>query len=304
MTDRRAPEAGSAAQHGSAAAGEPRSDAARQRALVSIVTVVRDRVASLERTMASVFCQTHRPIEYVVIDGGSTDGTLEVIRRHADRLAYWSSEPDRGISDAFNKGVAATAGGFIGLLNADDWMEPDQVERAIDVLEQSGADFAFGDLVYHDPSGRPVHRIKGDPDYATLIRTRMPEINHPTLLARREVYDGVGPFDVSYGAAMDYDWLLRAHIAGYRGVYEPRMVAHMTLAGVSDRAYLRALAEVRAIAVKHGQPAASAWVLYGYRVVKGAAQRGLLAVAPEPAYGRLRGWINRSYRPYRARGDE
>jgi glycosyltransferase involved in cell wall biosynthesis len=273
-------------------------------ALVSIVTVVRDRADSLERTMASVLCQTYRPFEYVVIDGGSTDGTVEVIRRHADRLAYWVSEPDRGISDAFNKGVAATRGGFIGLLNADDWMEPDQVERAVAALERSGADFAFGDLVYHDPTGRPVHRIKGDPDYARLIGSRMPEINHPTLLARRDVYHGVGPFDPRYGAAMDYDWLLRAHIAGYRGVYEPRIVAHMTLAGVSDRAYLRALGEVRAIAVKHGQPAARAWALYGYRIAKGTAQRTLHSLAPEFGYARLRGLVNPSYRPYRPRGDE
>ncbi len=272
--------------------------------LVSIVTVVRDRADSLEQTMASVFCQTYRPIEYVVIDGGSTDGTLDVIRRHADRLAYWISEPDRGISDAFNKGVAATTGSLIGLLNADDWMEPEQVERAVDALERSGADFAFGDLVYHDPTGRPVHRIRGDPGYARLIGSRMPEINHPTLLARREVYDGVGPFDTRYGAAMDYDWLLRAHAAGYRGVYEPRIVAHMSLTGVSDRAYLRALAEVRTIAVRHGQPAARAWALYGYRSVKGAAQRALHALVPELAHARLRGLINRSYRPYRPRGDE
>jgi hypothetical protein len=132
----------------------------------------------------------------------------------------------------------------------------------------------------------------------------MPEINHPTLLARREVYEGVGPFDTRYGAAMDYDWLLRAHLAGFRGVYEPRIVAHMTLAGVSDRAYLRALAEVRAIAVEHGQRPAKAWALYGYRVVKGAARRAVHALAPEPAYARLRGLINRSYQPCRPRGGE
>ena len=273
-------------------------------ALVSIVTVVRDCAGSLERTMASVLAQTYRPIEYVVIDGGSTDGTLEIIRRYADRLAYWVSEPDRGISDAFNKGGAATRGDFIGLLNADDWMAPDQVEQAVAALERSGADFVFGDLICHDPTGRPVHRIAGDPDYARRIESRMPEVNHPTLLARRQVYDRAGRFDTQYRAAMDYDWLLRAHVAGCRGVYEPRVVAHMTLAGVSDRAYRRALAEVRAIAVKHGQPAATAWALYGYRIVKGAAQRALRRLAPEPTYARLRGLVNWSYRRYRPRGGE
>ena len=103
---------------------------------------------------------------------------------------------------------------------------------------------------------------------------------------------------------MDYDWLLRAYIAGYRGIYEPRIVAHMSLAGVSDRGYLRALAEVRTIAVTHGQPAATAWALYGSRALKGAARRALRSLAPEPAYARLRALINPSYRPYRSRGDE
>jgi glycosyltransferase involved in cell wall biosynthesis len=304
MTTTGAPEAKSAARPPAASSGERRPDSARQQPLVSIVTVVRDRAGSLERAMASVFCQTYRPLEYVVIDGGSTDGSLEVIRRHADRLAYWISEPDRGISDAFNKGVAASTGSLIGLLNADDWMEPLQIERAVDALERSGAGFAFGDLIYHDPTGRPLHRIAGDPEYARVIAGRMPEINHPSLLARREVHESVGPFDLRYRAAMDYDWLLRAHLAGYRGIYEPGIVAHMTLAGVSDRGYLRALAEVRAIAIRHGQPAARAWALYGYRALKGAARRAIHALAPEPAYARLRGLINPSYQPYRSRGDE
>lgn len=271
---------------------------------VSIVTAVRNAVGTLERTIQSVFAQTCRDIEYIVIDGGSSDGTQEVIRRHADRLAYWVSEPDRGISDAFNKGVAAASGSFIGLLNADDWMEPDQIERAVEALRRSGADFVFGDLVCHDPTGRSVHRVRGDPAYARLIGTRMPEVNHPTLLARREMYERVGLFDLRYRAAMDYDWLLRAHRAGCRGVYEPRLVGHMTLAGISDRAYARALAEVRTIAIRHGQPATNAWALFGYRLLKGAAQRALSRLAPQPVYGRLRAIVNRSYQPYSSRADE
>jgi glycosyltransferase involved in cell wall biosynthesis len=266
---------------------------------VSIVTAVRNAAGSLERTMQSVFAQTYRGIEYIIVDGGSTDGTQDVIRRHADRLGCWISEPDRGISDGFNKGVAAASGEFIGLLNADDWMEPDQIERAVGALERTGADFVFGDLVYHDPAGRAVHRVRGDPAYAKVIGSRMPEVNHPTLLARREMYERIGLFDLRYRAAMDYDWLLRAHLAGYRGVYDPAIVAHMTLAGVSDRSYRSALAEVRTIAIRHSQPAAKAWMLFGYRVVKGAAQRALRRLAPEPLYVLLRRLVNRSYRPYR-----
>ncbi|MCE3247241.1 MAG: glycosyl transferase, partial [Geminicoccaceae bacterium] len=106
---------------------------------VTIITAVRNRAATLARTIESVLAQTWPEVEHVVIDGASSDGTVEVIRRYADRLAYWQSEPDRGISDAFNKGLAAARGDCIGLLNADDWLEADQVERAVAALGRSGA---------------------------------------------------------------------------------------------------------------------------------------------------------------------
>jgi glycosyltransferase involved in cell wall biosynthesis len=269
---------------------------------VSIVTAVRNSATSLARTIESVLAQTWPEVEHIIIDGASSDGTLEVIRRYADRLAHWRSEPDRGISDAFNKGVAAARGDCIGLLNADDWLEPEQVERAVTALRQSGADFVFGDLLYHDASGRTLFRIRGDPHYARAIDRGMPDVNHPTLLARREVYERVGGFDLALRFAMDYDWLLRAHRAGFRGTYAPEVVGHMTLAGVSDRDYVEALGEVRDIAIAHGEPAARAWPLYLYRVAKGTAQRALRRTAPTGLYEVLRRWVNPSYEPYRSGG--
>jgi glycosyltransferase involved in cell wall biosynthesis len=265
---------------------------------VTIVTVVRNRAPTLARTIESVLAQTYPEVECIVIDGASTDGTVEVLRRYADRLAYWISEPDRGISDAFNKGTAVASGDFVGLLNADDWMKPEQIERAIAALDRTGADFVFGDLIYHDPAGRPLHRIRGDPHYARALARGMPDVNHPTLLARRVVYERVGGFDPALRFAMDYDWLLRAHRAGFRGTYAPDVVGHMTLAGASDRDYLRALGEVRDIAIAHGEPAARAWPLYLYRVAKGTAQRALRRSAPAGLYEVLRRWVNPGYEPY------
>ena len=269
---------------------------------VSIVTAVRNSAASLARTIKSVLGQTYPEIEYVVIDGASSDGTVEVIRRYADRLAHWQSEPDRGISDAFNKGLAVARGDLVGLVNADDWLEPEQIERAVAALERNGGDFVFGDLLYHDAAGRTLFRIRGDPHYARAIARGMPDVNHPTLVARREVYQRIGGFDPALRFAMDYDWLLRAHRAGFRGTYAPEVVGHMTLAGVSDRDYVRALGEVRAIAIAHGAPRASAWPRYLYRVAKGTAQRALRRSAPAGLYEILRRWANPSYEPYRPGG--
>ena len=267
------------------------------RPLVSIVTVALNRAATIGRTIESVLGQSYRPIELIVIDGGSRDGTVDVIERHADRLAYWVSEPDRGISDAFNKGLARAAGKLVGLVNADDWLAPEQIAIGVAALERSGADFVFGDLVYHAADGRSLFRIKGDPAYARAIGRGMPDVNHPTLLAKREVYERVGGFDPAFRCAMDYDWLLRTHRAGFRGLYEPALVGHMTLAGVSDQRFRQALAEVRAIAIDHGEPPLAAWALYGYRLAKGGTRRLLERLLPIGLHERMRRRINRQFTP-------
>ena len=263
---------------------------------VSLITVVLNGGAAFKRAVHSVFAQSYRPIDYVVIDGGSTDGSLDVIRQHEASLAYWVSEPDRGISDAFNKGIAAAKGDYIGLLNADDWLSPDQIEEAVRALEESGAGFAFGDLLYHAPDGTALHKIQGDRDYTNRIKSLMPALNHPTMLVRRSVFETIGGFDERYKVAMDYDWALRAHLAGYQGVYCSRILGHMTLDGTSDRQFVRGLTEVRTIAVSHGQSPAIAWPLYGFRVLKGMAQRLLHRHAPTRLYRLLRSWSNPDYR--------
>jgi len=152
-------------------------------------------------------------------------------------------------------------------------------------------------LVYHAKDGRSRFRIKGDPDYARAIGRGMPDVNHPTLLARRVVYERVGGFDPAWRCAMDYDWLLRAHRAGFRGLYEPALVGHMTLEGVSDQRFRRAFAEVRAIAIRHGQPPLAAWALYGWRLTKGSTRRLLERLLPAELHERMRRRINRQFTP-------
>ena len=266
-----------------------------ERSTVSLITVVMNGGAAFERAAESVFAQTYEPIDYIIIDGGSSDGTIDIIKSHADRLAYWISEPDRGISHAFNKGVAAATGTYVGIVNADDWLEPDQIEKAVLALEREEADFIFGDLAYHSPDGALLHVMRGDPDYASVIKSRMPALNHPTMLAKRTLFDLIGSFDERYQIAMDYDWVLRAHLAGRLGSYAPGLLGHMTLDGVSDRRFIDGLAEVGRIAQHHGQSRAKAWPLFGFRVAKGMAQRLLHRHAPAHLYDSLRRWVNPQY---------
>lgn len=264
--------------------------------VVSIVTAVYNGERFLEQAIESVRSQTYPTIEYTVIDGGSTDNTLEIIRQYERHIAFWLSEPDRGISDAFNKGIATSHGALIGLLNADDWLSPDQIARGVAALEDPSFDFAFGDLQFHDARGEATFLMSGDPDYARSIRSRMPELSHPTVLARRSAYERVGLFDTTLRYAMDYEWLLRLHVAGGRGRYVPGLLGHMRVGGASDVALIDALSEVRTIAMRYGQPALWAHALFGLRAVKAVAGRALERWAPRLVYHLARGLMNRQYR--------
>ena len=265
--------------------------------IVSVVTVCRNAAATLKAALLSVAAQRGRAIEHIVIDGASTDGTREILARWEPRLAVLVSEPDQGISDAFNKGVACATGAHLTFVNADDRLAPGQIDRAVATLEASGADGVFGDLICEDEAGRPLHRIAGDPDYARTIDRRFPPMNHPTLLVRRDLFQEIGGFDRSLKVAMDYDWCLRAHRAGARFVHDPTIAGHYRLGGASDRNWLTAAAELRDIALRHGLPARTAWSLWAGRVARAGTQRLLASALPERVHAGLRRLANPSHRP-------
>ena len=156
--------------------------------LISIVTACRNAAGTLEATLESVAAQRGRAIEHIVIDGASMDGTAAILARWQHRVFSTVSEPDRGIADAFNKGIARASGVYLMFVNADDRIAPRQVARAARRLDRGDADGVFGDLICEDASGRPLHRIAGDPDYAASIRLGFPAMNHPTMMVRRDLF--------------------------------------------------------------------------------------------------------------------
>jgi len=197
-----------------------------------------------------VLTQTYDNIEYIIIDGGSKDGTLDVIRKYEDRIDYWMSEPDKGISDAFNKGIALSSGSIIGILNADDWLSENQIELGVNALNMSSAEFCFGNLLFHDHTGAIRYRIDGDPGYMKVIHSKMPNLCHPTVLVRRTAYERIGLFDSNVRFAMDYEWLLRLHKQGGKGIYVQNLDGHMRVHGTSDISHIKALNEVRQISIR------------------------------------------------------
>jgi GT2 family glycosyltransferase len=265
-----------------------------RRPRVTLITVALNACRTLERTIASIQAQTFADLEHVVVDGGSDDGTIELLRSTLRPQDYWISEPDLGISDGFNKGVALAAGDLIQFVNADDWLSPDQVEIASRGLDSTGADFVFGDVIFYR-KGQPDFRYLGEPNYAKAIRRRMPALNHATALVRRAAFERIGLFDLRYRCAMDYDWFLRLHLAGGRGVYLPDLVGHMNHDGVSNAAYLRTSREVEAIAVAHGRNRHLARLESAARMLKTSVGRQFKGPA-RPLYRLIRSQINRSYR--------
>jgi glycosyltransferase involved in cell wall biosynthesis len=195
---------------------------------VSIITVVYNAVDTIENTIQSVIEQTYPNIEYIVIDGGSTDGTMEVINRYKDRISKIVSERDKGIADAFNKGIALATGDWIGMINADDWYAYNAVERIIMSVTSNDV-ICCGNLILIGKNG-----------YAECKKSKVSWLNfgmyimHPTCFVRKEVYRNVGLYDTTLKIAIDFDMFLRIKAAGYRIKYIKEMLAFMHTGGVSS----------------------------------------------------------------------
>lgn len=212
---------------------------------ISIVTACFNAAATLPSTLESVAAQTWRDFEHVIVDGGSTDGTLDVVAAWTRHPVHLVRGPDRGIYDAMNKGIAASTGDVIGFLNADDrYADADALRAIAEALADDAPDFVHGDLVFVDPAQRRVLRYwKGAPfDHARFALGFLPA--HPTLYVRRAAFEATGPFSLAYGTAGDVEWMIRLLARpALRSVYIPRVLVEMNAGGVSNAtwgAWLRA----------------------------------------------------------------
>lgn len=197
--------------------------------LVSIVTPSYNQAAYLEQAMQSVFAQNYANIEYIVVDGASTDDSRRIIQKHARRLAWWVSETDHGQTDAINKGFARSTGKYLAWLNADDVLYPEAVAEAVAYLEthpQTG--LVYGDADYIDAGGRVLGRFPAaQTDYARLRRGYV-HIPQQAAFWRADLWRQVGPLDPTFVFAMDYDlWVRLARIS--RIQYLPRLWAQFRL---------------------------------------------------------------------------
>lgn len=204
---------------------------------ISVITVCYNSVATIEDTLRSVARQTHPDVEHIVVDGGSTDGTWEIIERNRHRIAKAVTEPDQGIYDAMNKGIRMASGELVGMLNSDDVYETDQVlARVAEIMKNPNLDACYGDLIYVDRGSMlRVLRYWKSNIYrpGACLRGWMPA--HPTFFLRRALYVRYGGYDLEFRLQSDYEMMLRLfEIHRIRAEYIPEILVRMRMGGVSN----------------------------------------------------------------------
>jgi len=174
--------------------------------LLSIVTVVFNGATHLDQAIRSVIDQTYPNIEYLIIDGGSSDGTLDIIKSNEARIDYWVSEPDKGIYDALNKGLTRVKGDLIGLLSADDYYEPDVLRLVANAFADAAAPgIYFGNsYILQEDLGLRYLSI------ARLQLWRGMTFKHQAMFIDRQIHQRIGLYNISYRIAGDYEFVLRA----------------------------------------------------------------------------------------------
>ena len=179
--------------------------------LIGIITVVYNGEKYLEQTIQSIINQTYDNVEYIIIDGGSTDGTLDIIKKHEDKIDYWISESDSGIYDAMNKGIKLSNGNIIGLVNADDFIYETTLYDVSTSIVENTADYTYGTVHLMDIFGNIVGEkssMKKD-DIQFLKYNGMP-FPHPSVFVCKHVYkEHIGLFNTMFRLSSDYDFLLK-----------------------------------------------------------------------------------------------
>jgi len=242
--------------------------------LVAVITVVFNGAEHLQSAITAVANQTYPDIQHIVIDGGSTDGTVSIIERNQSEIAFWKSEPDRGLYDAMNKGLRAVTDPetYVLFANADDSLAgPDVIEKMI--AKSSGEDLVYGKMIFTDGEmsgmlGREV----------TLDDLARETLCHPATFVKRRIFERIGEFDTSFTIAADYDFIVRAFAAGVTTRFVDVVVSRMRMGGLSDDRFMLSCSERKTVIRRHfpwAKGLAGVWQVNLYDIPRNAVRRFL-----------------------------
>lgn len=216
---------------------------------ITVITVCLNSVSTIEKTIKSVITQMCQELEYIVIDGGSTDGTLDILKKYDSYIDKMVSEPDKGIFDAMNKGIEMAAGDVIAFLNSDDWYEKEALKTIEDTFAANECDCVccdnyvvrkYGDTVYYNATQEPIENM-----FFRMIYF------HSAIFCKKEFFQRKNNFDLRYKIAADYDWFLQVVKRGIRIVTVHQPVFTFGYGGVSSVNEIECGREARRIALRH-----------------------------------------------------
>ncbi|MGN0552817.1 MAG: glycosyltransferase family 2 protein [Oscillospiraceae bacterium] len=224
---------------------------------ISMVTVTFNSERTLSDTLDSVLGQTHRPLEYIIVDGGSSDRTMEIVSSYKSRfesagIEYrYHSEKDNGISDAFNKGIRQASGEIVGMINSDDMLEKGALDTVAEKYSPDTGVYYGNCIIFNDNSSDKYIAVPKFSMDETLLRKRMP-IYHPATFILKKTYDEYGLYDTELKYCMDREWMLRTYTQGVKFLYIDSVLAWYREGGTNQINHSKTLKENRLISVKYG----------------------------------------------------
>lgn len=241
---------------------------------IGVTTVSFNAERTIERCIKSVAGQTLLPDKYLVIDGGSSDGTIHILKRYQEKgvISHFIAEPDRGISHAFNKAWNMIDCEYVCNLNADDHMSPDYLRKAQKLIEDKSPDIIMNSLLFQTPTKDRLITPRY-PDSWPIKKWQNLRINHPGMIICKSLLKKIGGYDEAYKVAMDIDLFYKALRHSPTIIHLESEFTFQQGQGVSQRKYALAIYEVMVIEIKHGRNILTAVLAFLYRILKSTVAR-------------------------------
>lgn len=245
--------------------------------LFTIITISYNSSATIERTIKSVLSQTISDFEYIIVDGASTDTTLDIVKKYEplfEGRLHWQSEPDKGIYDAMNKGIGRSSGQLVGIVNSDDWLEPDALQKVFDAYQRNNCDdntlYCGGIKLISrkDEKKMPVNLAKFRRQAPLYV---MAGVRHPGVFVPKSVYDKYGIFNSQLRMSADQDFILRCYYKGVSFNDINAIISNMAEGGLSTgggkKAWLMAIADREIMLKNFGKSGFSLyWLMFSWRM--------------------------------------